>query len=167
MDKPVFHDLGFADDDESCRSCGVGHGGTSSRGFDRVEIRRESGSPQPREERAERGCEVRTIVARMVQLAPRTSASRHNTRGYCVTQRRRLVFEGFAAEDCAAQKIIGRSSSSSSSCKSTTTGTWSLGASPLRWSRSMRASTTLSARPAEPRMKSMRSPSLRGKRSCL
>src|SRR5690554_7793974 len=64
------------------------------------------------------------------------------------------------------QKIIGRSSSTST-LRSTTTGTWSLGASPLRSLRWMLAPVTSSANADDPRMKSMRMPSLRGKASCL
>lgn len=47
---------------------------------------------------------------------------------------------------------------------SMTTGTWSLGALPLRSSRWMAAPTTCAASSGEAWMKSMRMPSLRGKR---
>ena len=50
--------------------------------------------------------------------------------------------------------------------RSTTTGTWSLGPTPLRSLRSITARVTRSANGSLPKIKSMRMPSLRGKRSC-
>src|SRR5690606_6016270 len=66
------------------------------------------------------------------------------------------------------QKIIGRSSSSSvSRSRSTTTGTWSLGASPERSSRSIDARPTGSASSGVPSTKSMRMPSFLFQRPAL
>src|SRR5690606_29854411 len=68
------------------------------------------------------------------------------------------------ARERTHEKIIGRSPSSSPPPKSrsTTTGTWSLGCSPLRSSRWIDAPVTASAKGLEPSTKSIRMPSLRG-----
>lgn len=52
-------------------------------------------------------------------------------------------------------------------CRSTSTGAWSLGALPLRSSRTIWASITRAANAGEPRMKSMRMPCFFGNRSCV